>query len=223
MTHRFPPSPEKSPNPAYEFGLENLPEVSVYAFPYRITLKLKGRLTLQKKGTLADFTISNLQKIEVEARSEAASALQDLASRVKVSFDPDKMSLDLSCALISTLKTPYGKLTHKLEIGFRSIKFVCETTSVAGEHQGILIQGTMGYEVEIEGDNLPLTRQPAFQPGLYHQPMAILVLPRVEADLWPVVVVGTAMLLVAAAITTSGTIALPATISFAAVYFGIKE
>lgn len=154
--------------PAFEYELDKLPKQTVYAPPYKITLALKGKLTFQKKGVLTAFTMDKLGKIEVDAKNEATNALSTLTQNVKISFDPKKNDIQLSCGLSSTLKLPGGgSITHKLVVGYKSLKFVCEPTPVKGEYRGLLIEGTFGYEIEVSlDDQVFLKYSPMYVPDV---------------------------------------------------------
>jgi LysM repeat protein len=152
--------------PAFEYELDKLPKQTVYAPPYKITLSLKGKLTFQKKGALTAFTMDKLGKIEVDAKNETNRAFSSLTQNVKVTFDPKKMDAKITCGLTSVIKTPGGgEFSHKVSVGSKSIKFSCEPTPAKGEIFGILIEGTFGYEIEVELEDMLRRFSPVYVPS----------------------------------------------------------
>jgi hypothetical protein len=85
---------------------------------------------------------------------------------VKVTFDPKKMDAKITCGLTSVIKTPGGgEFSHKVSVGSKSIKFSCEPTPAKGEIFGILIEGTFGYEIEVELEDMLRRFSPVYVPS----------------------------------------------------------
>lgn len=200
--------------PAYEFDMRAVKE-TFYGPGYKLTFRMKGKLTLQRRGTLENFYLVNLKKIEVECKEEIAKAIACTAA-AKLSFDVGKRRVDVSCELISTVTTLGGsKLTHKLETGdgLRSIKYVCQTEPVAGVYHRLAIEGVMGYEIEVELDRPPekesLVYSSSFSPQTFLLHLAAFL--------------AIAALLVLVMMTLKGAVIVGAgVVAFAAIYLPLR-
>jgi len=138
--------------PAFEIDLtKDIPKQVTYVPPYKITLAIKGEITIQPKGVLKGFTVKDLSKIEIQAKEEVRNGLQEMSSQMKVAFDPKKNSLELTGGFASAIKTPGGgSLVFKVDVGINQVKFVCETGPVKGRYKDLVFEGVMGFEVIVE-------------------------------------------------------------------------
>lgn len=155
--------------PAYEFDLTNdFPEITVYQPPYKISLRMKGKIVVQKKGILKgagiDISVKSLQNIAVSVKSETAQTVSELVGRTSVVFDINSQTIALKCSLSESIETCLGKA--KIDCGLWYMKFSLDAQPVKGEYKGYVFEGTWGYEVKVEGPNLPKVPQPFRMPAM---------------------------------------------------------
>ncbi len=101
------------PHAAYELNLtESVPGRTIEHPNATITMKLLGKLTFQKHGEVADFTIADLKQLEMEMKREVHSNVSTLVSSVGLHFDAAKGTIEVSGGLASEIKLPGGRKTY---------------------------------------------------------------------------------------------------------------
>lgn len=145
--------------PAIKHSFDNLMPVTTFVGTFKVTLALKGELVFQRRGGIKDVSLTNLRKLEATAKQQVGDALHSLTYESGFSFDPEHCTLDLKLGLATVLRTPDGgALTHKVEVGFNSVKFICERQPATGHWRDLDIEGTFGYEVTVENYTPPVTQ-----------------------------------------------------------------
>lgn len=158
--------PKPIANPAFEYDLEkHIPPVVAYAGIYKITFALTGSISIQRRGVVADFTVTNLEKIKVASKKETDTVLGQLFTNVSYTLDVKKPEFKFTSGFGVVLKTPGGgTLTYKISVGLKEVKFICEPQAVKGSFGGFDIEGQMGYEITVEGDFSHLKPSPVLVP-----------------------------------------------------------
>jgi LysM repeat protein len=142
--------------PTFEFDLEDVlkNEVAIRVPGGKATLSLTGKIKIQRKGVLSDITVSNFQKISIEAQDKYAQELNLLVGKIEGSIDLKKNKLEFSAGLMYELKLPGGgKQTYTVKIEGRKIIFSSSPAPVQGSYKDMILEGVVGYKLTFEPDD----------------------------------------------------------------------
>jgi hypothetical protein len=151
--------------PAYKYELDKLPKIEIYSPQFKMSLQLKGDLTVQKKGSLIDVELTK-DNATAKFKAETENALTKIAANARVKYVPGQ-PVELKCDLAVAAKI-HGEVfaTSRYSVVPPStLRYVYEPRPIEGTQENFVFKGTFGYALEITPQQaLPPIRTPSVYP-----------------------------------------------------------
>lgn len=135
--------------PALKYKFSDLPKVEIVTPAFKATLQMKGEITVQRKGVLAELELSNegvTQKLKAEVDSEFSKLTSGAAIKVQ---EGKAAELKFELAVASKVNGAVFMTQKVAVIPPTTVRYTLEPQSIAGEHDPFVFKGTFGYQLDV--------------------------------------------------------------------------
>ena len=134
--------------PPFEYELDTCPKIEVITPAAKISLKLRGKLTIKRRGALKDLTLSK-DAIKLKLGAETDSEFVKLMSGGEIKWTAKTAELKCELAVVSKVAGKEFVTQRIVPVPPATMRYIFEPAPITASDGEFDVKGTFGYEVEI--------------------------------------------------------------------------